>query len=196
MSEEVRKLNDNTFDLPSLLYELIQRAKARLKRRGCYKPDDCAPKLVMNYVIERKLRKTGRCFINGRTISINFPGARDPLLVLYKLLTFEVMSFRRKCNDCNCTDQLPEESDNGTRQVPPGLIDVANPESMLEAAELFELIGTAFPNDAHREAFDEVVLDERPYSEVAERFNVSPDTLRQWICRDKKRIRKVLECMQ
>jgi DNA-directed RNA polymerase specialized sigma24 family protein len=68
---------------------------------------------------------------------------------------------------------------------------------MLEAAELFELIGRAFPNEAHRAAFDEIVIDERPYSEVADRFNISPDTLRQWICRDKKRIRKViLTCMQ
>jgi hypothetical protein len=197
MSEAVRDISGNTFDLPTLLYDLIQRAAARLKRRGCYKPEDCAPKLVVNYVVERKLRKTGRCFIRGRTISINFPGARDPLLVLYKLLSFEVLSFRRLCNDCNCTDQLPEESDDGIRRVSPALVDVANPESMLEAAELFELIGRAFPNEAHRAAFDEIVIDERPYSEVADRFNISPDTLRQWICRDKKRIRKViLTCMQ
>lgn len=192
MTQKARDTAVSTFDTPALLYDLIQRAHARLKRRGCYKPEDCAPKLVNEYVIERNLRKTGRCEITGRTISLNFPDARDPLLVLYKLLSFEVMAFKRTCEDCNRIDQFTPESGDSRRRVPSNLIDPATPETLLEATELFELVGTAFPNEAHRAAFDEIVIGERSYTEVAEQFNVSVSTLRQWICRDKKRIRKVL----
>ena len=192
MTQKAGDTASNTYDLPGLLYDLIQRAAARLKRRGCYKPGDCACKLVDEYVIQRKLRKTGRCEINGRIITLNFSGARDPLLILYKLLSFEVMGFKRRCNDCNGVDQLNEQPGDGLNRVPPCLIDPANPETLLEATELFELIATAFPNEARRAAFDEVVIGERSYSEVAEELNISVSALRQWICRDKKRIRKML----
>lgn len=191
MTQQSRDTTATTFDLPSLIHDLIQRARVRLKRRGCYKPEDCAPRLVMNYVFERKLRKSDRCVIDGRTIRINFPDARDPLVVLYKLLAFEVMGFQRVCDDCKST-ALPDESGDIKKRVPVGLIDPATPESLLEAKELLERIGNAFPNETHRAAFDEVVLDNKPYVEVAQQFNVSVETLRQWICRDKKRIRKVL----
>jgi hypothetical protein len=192
MTQKAGDAAGKTFDLPGLLYDLIQRAATRLKRRGCYKPDDCGPKLVNEYVVQRKLRKTGRCEINGGTISLNFPGARDPLLILYKLLSFEVMGFKRRCNDCNGVDQLTEQPGDNFTRVPPCLIDPATPETLLEATELFELIATAFPNETHRAAFNEVVIGERSYSEVAKELNVSVSALRQWICRDKKRIRKVL----
>lgn len=192
MTQKGRDTAASTFDLPGLLYDLIQRAIARLKRRGCYKPDDCAAMLVNEYILVRKLRKPGRCEINGRTISLNFPGARDPLLILYKLLSFEVMGFKRRCADCNGVDQLTEQSGDNLKRVPPSMIDPATPETLLEAAELFELIATAFPNKAHRAAFDEIVIGERPYGEVAEELQVSASTLRQWICRDKKRIRRLL----
>ena len=192
MSHETRDGTSATFDLPSLIYDLIQRASARLKRRGCYKPDDCAPKLVNDYVVIRKLRKTGRCEIQGRAISLNFQGSRDPLLVLYKLLSFEVMGFKRRCADCNGLDQLADESGYNTKPIPPAMIDPVTPESLLEATELFELMGTAFSNETHRAGFDEIVLGERSYKDVAEQFNISVSTLRQWVCRDKKRIRKVL----
>ena len=192
MTKKARATAVSTFDLPGLLYDLIQRATARLRRRGCYKPDDCAPKLVNEYVIERKIRKPERCEITGRTISLNFPGARDPLLVLYKLLSFEVMGFKRTCEDCNRIDQLTTEPGDSLRRVPSNLVDPATPETLLEATELWELVGTAFPNEEHRAAWDEIVIGERSYDEVAEDLNISASTLRQWICRDKKRIRKVL----
>lgn len=192
MRRKARDTKAKAFVLTDLLYDLIQRASARLRRRGCYKPEDCAPKLVHEYVRVRKLRKPGRCVIHGNTIWLNFSDARDPLLVLYKLLAYEVMGFKRTCEDCNGRDQLTEESDPNLRRTPSSLIDPATPESLLEATKLFELVGTAFPNEAHREAFDEVVLEKRPYREVAKEFNVNVPTLRQWICRDKKRIREVL----
>jgi len=192
MTKKARDTAVSTFDFPGLLYDLIKRANARLRRRGCYKPDDCAHKLVNEYVIERNLRKTGRCEITGRTITLNFPDARDPLLVLYKLLSYEVMSFKRTCEDCNRIDQLTPEPGDSLKRVPSNLIDPATPETLLEATELFELVGTAFLNEEHRAAWDEIVIGERSYTEVAEEFNVNVGTLRQWICRDKKRIRKVL----
>jgi len=102
------------------------------------------------------------------------------------------MAFKRTCEDCNRVDQLTPEPGDSFKRVPSNLIDPATPETLLEATELFELVGTAFPNEAHRAAFDEIVIGERSYTEVAEQFNVSVSTLRQWICRDKKRIRKVL----
>lgn len=193
MIQKARDTKANSFDLPGLLFDLIQRASTRLRRRGCYKPEDCGRQVVNEYVMERKLRREGRCAINGRTITLNFSSARDPLLVLYKLLSFEVMAFKRKCEDCNGRDQLTEDPGNNITRVPPSLIDPATPETLLEAAELFELIASAFPNEAHREAFDEIVIGDRSYSEVADQFNVNVSTLRQWICRDKKRIRKALE---
>ena len=192
MSQKARGDNAKTFELPALLYDLTQRASARLGRRDCYKSDDCAAKLVMRYLFERRFRGTGRCTIDGSKITINFPGARDPLLVLYKLLAFEVLAFKRECEDCNGMGQFPDDPDGGPKRIHPSLIEPLNPETEFEMKELFERLSTAFPSEVHREAFEQVEIDGIPRAEVAARFNINVPTLRQWICRDKRRIREVL----
>src|SRR5262245_59205204 len=58
MTKKARETTAKTFELAALLNDLIQRASARLKWKGCYKSGDCGTKLVDDYVLVRRLRKT------------------------------------------------------------------------------------------------------------------------------------------
>jgi hypothetical protein len=193
----LRKTDDTsepqTFDLKVLLFELADAARQELRRRGCPDPEGCAFQLATNFLYVH-LPHASRCKIDGDKVTLTFPGAIDQKKVLFTFLFFAVRTFKRGCKFCKYVRHSTDEINPNDSQVlvPPQFIDPVTPENTAASNELFAALASSFANKQRLYAFVLRVFHQCSYNEIAELLDISPVTARMWVCRDRRRLRKVL----
>jgi hypothetical protein len=154
--------------------------------------------LILEYVFRRKLRGEGRCEINGETILIKIPGARDQMKVLHTLLLCEVRHQRFTCKNCDFKAHYRlaeevEEEETGERLSSAVLVDPATSEDILRQKELIEeLLPRAISNPRRLYAFLAKVLEGFSANEIAAHLHVKPNTVRKWYASDRRAIKSLL----
>lgn len=185
------------FDLAVLFFALKRFCIWKLKRRNCPKPEECGTDVVTSYIWEKKLRREGRCEINGDEILINIPGAINQKKVLYKLLSYEVLNKSSRCRECRLgrTYRIADEAEDQENEPRSGcevVVDPVTPEGSYMSKEQLEKFMKSIKDPARREAFKYHLVAGYSYEEIGRWLHIKTATVRKWFNRDIKNFRKLL----
>lgn len=185
-------------ELSTLFPALCKFASKCSRRFGCTYPEQCGTDAVTEFLVDRNLRGEGRAEFAGEQIILHIPGAIDQSKVLYKLVWHEVRNKCFNCKECkyrNYFEQLvdtplkTDEDQPRTRQAVG--ISPHNPEELFQMKELVAKSLGIVSNPVQRQ---ELYLrgTGASYQEIAEQTKRAPQTIRQGVKRNKRRIASML----